>query len=173
MNRREFLVSGALAVGGAVVLGRMALLGRRLDAATPSQHFPYTRTEAEWRKQLTPDQYNILREAGTEMPGSGTYNDFWKQGTYDCAGCANPLFSSATKYDPHEGWPSFWKPIGPSAIVTRSDGSLGMDRTEVLCANCGSHLGHVFDDGPQPTGLRYCMDSLALKFVPAPKTAKA
>ncbi len=169
MNRRDFLVNGALAVGGAVVFGRLALLGRSSEAATTAQHFPVTHTDAQWRKMLTPAQYDILRDAGTEPPGSGVYNEFWKRGTYDCAGCGNPLFSSATKYDPHEGWPSFWQTISPSAVVTRGDDSLGMERTEVRCAECGSHLGHRFNDGPPPTGLRYCMDSLALKFIPAPR----
>ena len=121
---------------------------------------------------LTPAQYDILRDKGTEPPGSGKYDQFWKHGTYVCAACANPLFSSDTKYDPHEGWPSFWKPISDTAVVKQPDHSLGMDRDEIVCARCGGHLGHVFDDGPPPTGLRYCMDSLALRFIPAPKTAK-
>lgn len=169
MNRREFLVNGALAVGGALAFGRLALLGQTPAAAASAMHFSVTHTDAEWRKILTPAQYGILREAGTEPPGSGTYNDFWKAGTYDCAGCGNPLFSSATKYDAHEGWPSFWQTLRPSAVVTRPDYSMEMERTEVLCSRCGSHLGHLFDDGPPPTGLRYCMDSLALRFVPAHK----
>ncbi|MBV9850797.1 MAG: peptide-methionine (R)-S-oxide reductase MsrB [Armatimonadetes bacterium] len=165
MNRREFLVSAIVAAGGLLAYGKTAFSG---GAATP-HHFPVTHTDAEWRKILTPAQYEILREKGTEPPGSGQYDQFWQRGTYVCAGCGNPLFSSATKYDPHEGWPSFWKPISDKAVITQPDYSLGMERMEVECARCGGHLGHVFDDGPQPTGLRYCMDSLALKFIPAPK----
>ena len=170
MNRREFLVSAVLAAGGLLAYGKMALSGS--DAADAAAHFPVTHTDAEWHKILTPAQYDILRDKGTEPPGSGKYDQFWKRGTYVCAACANPLFSSDTKYDPHEGWPSFWKPISDTAVVKQPDHSLGMDRDEIVCARCGGHLGHVFDDGPPPTGLRYCMDSLALKFIPAPKAAK-
>jgi len=124
------------------------------------------KTDAEWRKLLTPEQYQILRKAGTERAFSGkTWNNHEK-GTYVCAACKLPLFSSATKFESGTGWPSFWAPIDPSHVIEHSDWSFGMRRTEVLCARCGGHLGHVFDDGPQPTGQRYCMNSGAMEFVP-------
>ena len=141
-------------------------LARSLLANTPAsaaQAWEVTHTDAEWRKLLTPAQYHILRQAGTERPFSSPLDMEKRAGTYSCAGCALPLFSSATKFDSGTGWPSFWQPL-PHAVVERSDTSLFMRRTEVLCRRCGGHLGHVFDDGPQPTGLRYCMDGLALNF---------
>jgi len=128
--------------------------------------YAVTHTDAEWHKLLTPDQYDILRQAGTEAPGSSPILNETRPGIYNCAGCALPLFSSKTKYDSGEGWPSFWAPL-PNAILTSDDTSVGMDRTEVHCSRCGGHLGHVFPDGPQPTGLRYCIDGDALIFKPA------
>ncbi len=124
------------------------------------------KTDAEWRKLLTPEQYNILRKAGTERAYTGkTWNNHEK-GTYVCAACQLPLFSSATKFESGTGWPSFWAPIDPSHVTEKSDWSFGMRRTEVTCARCGGHLGHVFNDGPKPSGLRYCMNSGAMEFVP-------
>ena len=122
------------------------------------------RTDAEWKKILTPEQYNILREKGTEAPFTGKYYDNHEKGIYRCAACGNELFSSETKFESGTGWPSFWQPIAPGHVDDQHDGSLGMDRTEVLCARCGGHLGHVFDDGPAPTHLRYCINSAALTF---------
>jgi peptide-methionine (R)-S-oxide reductase len=121
------------------------------------------KTEEEWKKTLTPEQYHVLREKGTERPFTGEYADSHDDGMYRCAGCGNPLFSSDTKYESGSGWPSFYQPIAPEAVATETDRKLGMTRTEVLCASCGGHLGHVFPDGPKPTGLRYCMNSAALK----------
>ena len=121
--------------------------------------------DEEWRKSLTPGQYQVLRKHGTEPPGSSDLNREKRQGRYLCAGCANELFSSDTKYESGSGWPSFWAPVA-GAVETSADHSVGMRRIEVHCAHCGGHLGHVFEDGPKPTGLRYCMNGLALKFVP-------
>ncbi|HEV7670055.1 MAG TPA: peptide-methionine (R)-S-oxide reductase MsrB [Thermoanaerobaculia bacterium] len=124
------------------------------------------KTDDEWRKLLTPEQYQVLRKAGTERAFTGkTWNNHEK-GTYVCAACKLPLFSSATKFESGTGWPSFWAAIDPGHVIEHSDWTLGMKRTEVVCARCGGHLGHVFDDGPKPTGLRYCMNSAALDFVP-------
>jgi peptide-methionine (R)-S-oxide reductase len=126
--------------------------------------FEISRSEAEWREILTPEQFIILRKKGTEQAFTGEYHNSKKEGLYVCAGCGNELFHSDAKFDSGTGWPSFWMPISEESVVTQSDNSLFMRRTEVLCSRCGGHLGHVFDDGPLPTGLRYCMNSLALDF---------
>jgi len=124
------------------------------------------KTDAEWKASLTPEQYKVLREKGTERPFTGEYDKSKQEGTYVCAACGNPLFSSDTKFDSGTGWPSFWEPLGDGSVETEEDRSLWMSRTEVLCRGCGGHLGHVFDDGPQPTGQRFCMNSVALKLTP-------
>ena len=136
-----------------------------MSTATDTKQYPVTHTEAEWRKILTPEQFHIMREHGTERPGSCALNYEKRAGTFACAGCANPLFSSKTKFDSGTGWPSFWQPL-PNAVGQESDTTLGMERTEIHCRRCGGHLGHVFDDGPPPTGLRYCMNGVALVFKP-------
>lgn len=124
------------------------------------------RTEEEWKSILPPDRYRVLREKGTEPPFTGEYDEHWEDGVYQCYACDMPLFDSTTKFHSGSGWPSFWQPISPDAVEEHPDSSWGMIRVEVICARCGGHLGHVFDDGPQPSGLRYCINSPSLKFVP-------
>jgi peptide-methionine (R)-S-oxide reductase len=125
--------------------------------------FEVTRSDAEWRQRLTPQQFHVLRQHGTERPGSSPLDKEYGKGTYHCTGCDLPLFSSATKFDSRTGWPSFWAPL-ENAVGTSQDRTLFMVRTEVHCRRCGGHLGHVFEDGPPPTGLRYCMNGVALVF---------
>jgi peptide-methionine (R)-S-oxide reductase len=157
LDRRAFLgLTGAAATGSLILFGRSG-------GAAPALHFSVSHTPQEWRKILGRERYAVLREAATERPFSSPLLKEHRRGTFVCAGCALPLFGSVTKFDSGAGWPSFWKAL-PGAVVTRSDRSLMMERTEVLCARCGGHLGHVFDDGPRPTGLRYCMNGLALNF---------
>ena len=133
--------------------------------STPSKTFPVTRTEAEWRGLLTPEQYDVMREHGTEAPGSCALNHEKRAGTFACAGCGQTLFVSDTKFESGTGWPSFNDPVAGSVEITE-DRSYGMLRTEVHCSQCGSHLGHVFPDGPPPTHLRYCINGVALDFKP-------
>jgi peptide-methionine (R)-S-oxide reductase len=165
MDRRTLLLGGTAAFG-------VALIWRQLSSA-PEAHaetFEITKTPEEWRKILTADQYAVLRQEGTERPGSSPLNNEKRAGAFHCAGCDLPLFSSKTKFESGTGWPSFWQPL-PSAVGESTDYKIGMARTEVHCRRCGGHLGHVFNDGPKPTGLRYCMNGVSLKFVPGDQPA--
>jgi len=175
MNRRYFL-SSSLSLAAFAALSRLPISGSRLpdpgssqdpsgDKLNSSGIKKVTRTDAEWKQLLTPDQYGVMRQKGTEAPYSSPLNDIHDKGTFECAACELPLFSSATKFDSGTGWPSFWAPIKKDNVREQVDNSLSMTRTEVLCARCDAHSGHVFDDGPKPTGLRYCMNGVALKFV--------
>jgi peptide-methionine (R)-S-oxide reductase len=150
-------------LGAGAALPVLAACG---SGGAEAKDYPVNYTEAEWRRRLTPEQFHILREAGTERPYSSPLNDEHRKGTFVCAADGNPLYSSATKFDSGTGWPSFWKPL-PGAVGTSTDLKLGYPRTEVHCTRCGGHLGHVFDDGPKPTGKRYCMNGAAMKFNPA------
>jgi peptide-methionine (R)-S-oxide reductase len=166
-SRRQFLTFAAVTIGLAPVV---AWFGCRADveadlSGPPEGRFPVQKTDAEWRALLSDEQYRVLRAHATERAGSSPLNGEKRAGTFVCAGCGNALFESTTKYESGTGWPSFWEPL-PDAIGTSVDRTFLMVRTEVHCARCGGHLGHVFPDGPRPTGLRYCMNGDALTFVP-------
>ena len=157
MQRRHFL-------GG--------LMGGAFLGATPALGYEVTKSDAEWKKLLSPAAYNILRHQDTEAPFTSPLNDEHRKGIFACAGCALDLYSSDTKFDSGTGWPSFYRPL-PNAVLTSRDHSLFMERTEVHCRRCGGHLGHVFEDGPPPTGLRYCINGIALSFTPAATSGPA
>jgi peptide-methionine (R)-S-oxide reductase len=161
MNRRTLLLGGAAALAGAQSIG--SLLQSPAHAA---ERFEIMRTDEEWRRVLAPDQYNVLRKHGTERAGSSPLDRENRTGTFACAGCDLPVYHSADKFDSGTGWPSFTRPIA-GAVGTSEDRGWFGTRTEVHCRRCGGHLGHVFDDGPKPTGLRYCMNGIAMKFEPA------
>ena len=152
MQRRHFI--GSLLSGSAMLLTEQAF------------GYEVTKSDAEWKKQLSPAAYDVLRHEGTEPPFTSPLNNEHRKGIFACAGCALELYSSDTKFDSGTGWPSFFRPL-PGAVVNAQDNSLMMSRTEVKCHRCGGHLGHVFDDGPKPTGLRYCMNGVAMTFKPS------
>ncbi len=162
MKRRYFLMGGA--VGLAILAARQYW---PTSPATAAEKFEVTRSDAEWKKLLTPEQYAVLTKEGTERAFSSPLDQEHREGTFSCAGCNLPLYSSKTKFDSRTGWPSFWAPID-KAVGTTEDRAFGMTRIAVHCRRCGGHLGHVFNDGPPPTGLRYCMNGVAMTFSPAP-----
>jgi len=163
ITRRQALYAGA----GALAVWSIGRLARPPAVNAATRTYEVTHTDDEWRKLLTPAQYNVLREEGTERPFTSALLAEHRNGTFACAGCDLPLFSSKTKFESGTGWPSFWSPLD-GAVDETEDRTFGMTRTAVTCHRCGGHLGHVFNDGPKPTGLRYCMNGVALKFVAAP-----
>ena len=164
MNKRNFLQIGAVLLGTAFF--SRYINGRSETMASADTKFEVTKTEAEWKSILTPEQFDVLRKHGTERAHTSPLDKNYEAGTYVCSGCGQALFTSDTKYNSGTGWPSFFQPI-EGAIATTVDRSFFMTRTEVHCSRCGGHLGHVFNDGPKPTGLRYCMNGVSLKFEPA------
>ena len=165
-SRRQFITVVAVTLGLAPVV---AWLGRPTAGRSlmNDAQFPLQKTDEQWRQELSPQEYEVLRQHGTERAFTSQLNDEKRDGTFVCAACEQPLFTSDTKYESGTGWPSFWRPI-EGAVGTTTDSSLFMTRIEVHCSNCGGHLGHVFPDGPAPTGQRYCMNGVAMRFVPAP-----
>ena len=162
MKRRTFLLSGAAALFGATT---SSLILSSQSNASEKGKFPLTLSDAEWRSRLSDAQYGVLRDHGTERPFTSPLNDEKRAGLFHCAGCDQALYSSKTKYDSGTGWPSFYEAL-PAAVGTSIDKSWFMTRTEVHCSNCGGHLGHIFDDGPQPTGMRHCINGVAMTFRP-------
>ncbi len=170
LSRRHLLGLGGMAAAASVLgIGACSRAAPAAAEAAPARRFEIMRSDAQWKQQLTPAQYAVLRQQATERAGSSPLDREKRRGTFHCAGCALPLFSSSTKFDSGTGWPSFWAPLH-DAVGEQRDTLFGMVRVEIHCRRCGGHLGHVFNDGPRPTGLRYCMNGAALTFEPAAST---
>ncbi|PZV13414.1 MAG: peptide-methionine (R)-S-oxide reductase [Pseudanabaena sp.] len=174
MKKRDLLLTGSAIIGGSLLYqfwqkstdSPPIASAIAVDSNKATKKYKIMKTEDEWKQTLTPEQFRVLRKHGTERPASSPLDKQYSKGAYNCAGCDLPLFTSDTKFNSHTGWPSFFAPI-EGAIATTTDTSLFMKRIEVHCSRCGGHLGHVFDDGPKPTGQRYCMNGVSLKFIPA------
>ena len=164
MKTRITIISLILLFTAIMVINAQQQDEKKNPYYNPTDKSKLSVTDGQWKKVLTPKVYGIMREKGTEAPDTGPYVHNEKKGVYYCASCGNPLFSSSTKFDSHTGWPSFYQPLNGQSVANAKDNSYGMERDEVLCARCGGHLGHVFDDGPAPTHLRYCMNGYALHF---------
>lgn len=169
MTHAKFILMLSMLFISSLAIGQTSTKDKEHNHKKANVPYKVNKSEAEWRKQLTAEEFKVLRQKGTERAFTGEYDQFKEKGTFTCAGCGQALFSSKAKFDSGTGWPSYYEPISKDAVREEPDNSYGMKNTEILCSNCGGHLGHVFPDGPRPTGLRYCINSVSLDFVPQQK----